>query len=103
MAWEHSRIANAEFDSKYSTDPLTLYQLLGLFNYKHPPLPLQNWCGSNYDYFWIVDYDPEVEYRDGVPPTPKNITVKLQALQGLPQNSWGSPPPHGVFKGDGGE
>ncbi|HWY83471.1 MAG TPA: hypothetical protein VNY10_16360 [Roseiarcus sp.] len=102
MAWEHSRIANAEFDSKYSTDPLTLYQLLGLFNYKHPPLPLQNWCGSNYDYFWIIDYDPNVEYR-GVPPTPVNIVTRLQKLQVLPQNTWGSQPPHGVFKHDGGE
>jgi hypothetical protein len=88
MAWEHSRIANSERDL-VNPDPVSLYYILGLSKYNKPlPIRLDNWCGSNYDYFWIVDYNPDEEYT-GTPPTPTNITVKLQELRGLPQNKWG--------------
>ncbi len=85
MTWEHSRIANEE-----KVGDSTLYTLLGLSNYKGTvPIDLKNWCGSNYDYFWIVEYNPEDKYN-GKPPTPTNITVKMQELTGLPQNKWGT-------------
>jgi hypothetical protein len=111
MAWEHHRIADENLDNEpaYVKDPVTLYRRLGIYNYPNQivdDVGLSNWCGSNYDYFWIVEYNPTDKYAKGHPPTPTNIMVKLQALQGLPQNPWGSPAPDGVFKrpdGTGGE
>jgi hypothetical protein len=104
MAWEHSLIGNV---SKYNEADIgnpTLSWQLGLSNFKQssPSFDFRNWCGSNYDFFWIVDYDPNVDYDPSKPnfkngPTPINIEVKMQELQGLPQNTWGCPEPDKVF------
>jgi hypothetical protein len=105
MAWEHHRIAddsrNADDSPKY---PETLRHLLGID--KSENNWSKNWCGTNYDFFWIVDYDPGAKYdpKSGVPPTPIKVTSKLQDFGGgypayPPNNEWGAPEPGEVFKG----
>lgn len=88
MTWEHNRIANEELDEKD-----TLRHLLKLDAYAEKTkddVP-KNWCGSNYDYFWIVDYgDP----TSGVP---TKVTRVLQTFDkrfdDVPNNNWGAPEP----------
>ena len=50
----------------------------------------KNWCGSNYDWFWIVNYgDPTSE-------TPTKVSRVLQAFDtpfDVPKNKWGAPEP----------
>jgi hypothetical protein len=93
MAWEHARIADAALDEK-NPDPLTLYRLLGIYNYFNG-VDLSNWCGTNYDYFWIVDYDPDNPNSKNGAPTPKSITISQQKFDApydtLPTNAWGEP------------
>lgn len=100
MAWEHHRIAD-EDNTKY---PETLRHLLGIDKSENDWS--KNWCGSNYDFFWIVDYDPDTKYdpKSGVPPKPIKVTSKLQDFGGdypayPPRNKWGAPEPDEVFKG----
>ena len=93
MAWEHHRIADVNLDEQ-NADPLTLYRLLGIDNYSGG-VDLSNWCGSNYDFFWIVDYDLDnPNYKKGAP-TPKSIEVRQQKFDApydtLPTNAWGEP------------
>jgi hypothetical protein len=107
MAWEHARIADAskekDWDSTHPNDPLTLYRLLGIDNYFNG-VHLSNWCGSNYDFFWIVDYDPDgnPNAKNGAP-MPKSITISQQKFDApydmLPTNAWGEPEPADAFKG----
>jgi hypothetical protein len=100
MAWEHHRIAD-EDNTKY---PETLRHLLGIDKSENDWS--KNWCGSNYDFFWIIEYDPSTRYdsTSGVPPTPIKVTSKLQDFGGdypayPPRNKWGAPEPDEVFKG----
>ena len=101
MTWEHNRIANEEFDEKD-----TLRHLLKLDAYAektNDDVP-KNWCGSNYDFFWIVDYDPGAKYdpKSG-PPTPINVTPVKQDFiapyDDVPNNKWGDPEPKDAFQG----
>jgi hypothetical protein len=100
VAWEHHRIAD-EDSTKY---PETLRRLLGIDKYANDWS--KNWCGSNYDFFWIVDYDPSAKYdsESDVPPTPIKVTRELQDFGGdypayPPRNKWGAPEPDEVFRG----
>jgi hypothetical protein len=52
LAWEHDHIAH-----KSAPDEDTLYGLLKLGRIPGDPVP-KTWPGSNYDYFWILDYKP---------------------------------------------
>jgi hypothetical protein len=105
MAWEHHHIAD---DTRIAGDgpkyPDTLRHLLGID--KSGNDWSKNWCGTNYDFFWIVDYDPDAKYdpKSGVPPTPIKVTKKLQDFGGdypgyPPRNDWGAPEPGEVFTG----
>jgi hypothetical protein len=94
MAWEHNRIANETLPQD-----ATLRHLLKVDLYAektHDEVP-RNWCGSNYDWFWIVDYgDPASE-------TPTKVTRLLQAFDtpfdDVPMNKWGAQEPAGPFTG----
>jgi hypothetical protein len=90
VSWEHKHIANKKLDQDS-----TLRGLLGLADVKGVP---NTWPGSNYDYFWIVDYAPGSS-------TPSNFKSIKQAFakpfDDLPANDWGDDEPsqtHG--KGD---
>jgi hypothetical protein len=100
MTWEHHRIAD-EDNEKY---PETLRHLFGID--KAEKDWSKNWCGSNYDFFWIVDYDSDAKYdaKSGAPPTPIKVTSKVQDFGGdypsyPPRNRWGAAEPDEVFKG----
>ena len=101
MTWEHHRIAD-EDAAKY---PLTLRRLLGIDKVENDWS--KNWCGSNYDFFWIVDYDPNARYdpNSGAPPTPIKVTPIKQDFGGdypadPPRNESGVPgEPEKVFEG----
>jgi hypothetical protein len=94
MAWEHNRIANEALP-----EDVTLRHLLKLDVYaeKTKDEVPKNWCGSNYDWFWIVTYgDPTSE-------TPTKVSRILQAFDtpfdDVPKNKWGAPEPAVPFAG----
>jgi len=96
MTREHKRIASKKLEAE-SQDPVTLRQLLNLDSYdKHHKdddakrIP-KTWSGTNYDYFWIVDY------ADPASPDPTNVTIVKQTFAALyanvPSNEWETPEP----------
>ncbi len=101
MAWEHHRIADATLP-----EGDTLRHLLGIDSYADNDAKnwSKNWCGSNYDFFWIVDYDPGANYdpKSG-PPTPIKITPVKQDFiapyDDVPNNKRGDPEPKDAFQG----
>ena len=50
---EHKHIANEKLEQEFSGTDVTLRQLLNLDKLSGVPT---TWPGSNFDYFWIVDY-----------------------------------------------
>jgi hypothetical protein len=84
MVWEHRHIANAKLEKHHAGEAVTLRQLLGLD--KVPGVP-ESWPTSNYDYFWIVDYDGSGK------PTSFNMVRQDfgGAYAGVPANDWGAP------------
>lgn len=97
MTWEHKHIANKKLEAD-SSDPVTLRQLLHLDVFdKHQKsdedgekVP-KTWSGTNYDYFWIVDYgDPKS-------PNPTNVNIVKQTFaapyEKVPDNDWKTPEP----------
>jgi hypothetical protein len=97
MTWEHKRIANRNLAAD-ETDPATLRQLLHLDLYdKHHKgdgdadrIP-KTWSGTNYDYFWVVDYANPGSFE------PTNVTIIKQTFaapyDNLPSNEWEAPEP----------
>lgn len=101
VAWEHDHIAKApktdaagKSDKSSKSDkhakpeavaPVTFFDLLGLGQL--PDVPT-TWPGETYDYFWIIDLDPQSG-------TPTAFHMEKQAFTGafanLPQNDWGAP------------
>ena len=84
MVWEHHQIASRPKEGRQAT----LRQLLNL---GHLPDVPEKWHGKNYDYFWIIDFEPDlsktpVDFRlvKQVYPSPFNT---------LPHNGWGDPLP----------
>ena len=98
VAWEHDHIAKApKADATGKSDkpdkhagpeamaPVTFFDLLGLG--RLPDVPT-TWPGETYNYFWIIDFDPQTG-------TPTAFRMEKQAFTGtfanLPQNEWGAP------------
>lgn len=101
MNWEHDHIARRRLDIELTpkqraklqekhpgmvipTKATTLYDLMDLAGIKVP----DDWPGDTYDYFWIIDFDPESE-------VPSAFTMIKQEFgppyENLPHNDWGTP------------
>ena len=79
MVWEHKHIANQKLEQD-AAHPVTLRKLLGLDRLARVPL---TWPGSNYDYFWIVDY------TNGAPTAfRKQKQIFPAPYQDIPTNDW---------------
>ena len=85
MAWEHKRIASSKLEKDFPGEQVTLRQLLHLDRIGDVP---KTWPGSNYDFFWIVDYAP-------ANPVPTGFHMVRQAFtapfDSLPANDWDEP------------
>ena len=83
MFWEHHHIASARLERQYSGQKVTLRQLLNLDQLEHVP---ETWK-HNYDYFWVIDYDPDQS------PIPVRFEMVKQIypspFNNLPHNDWG--------------
>jgi hypothetical protein len=83
MVWEHHHIADEKLATSYPRLKVTLRQLLNLDVLSNVP---KTWPGSNYDYFWIVDYE------NG---RAKNFEMVKQTFpapfQDVPSNDWDTP------------
>ena len=87
MFWEHFHTASAALEARYPGELVTLRQLLKL---DQPPFANQvpgTWPDSNYNYFWIIDFNPDGSI--------KAFNTKRQTYRGLhaklPDNDWGAP------------
>lgn len=85
VVWEHKHIANAELDTKFEREGVTLRQLLNLDIL--PGVP-KTWPDDNYDYFWIVDFPANSN-------VPSKFTMMKQefgtSFPRVPSNDWGTP------------
>ena len=83
MAWEHHHIADEKLALAFPRLKVTLRQLLNLDSLGTVP---KTWPGSNYDYFWIIDYEGG---------RPKNFEMVKQTFaapyQAVPSNDWDTP------------
>lgn len=83
MAWEHHHIADEKLAFAFPRLKVTLRQLLNLESLGNVP---KTWPGSNYDYFWIIDYEGG---------RPKNFEMVKQTFpapyQNVPANDWNTP------------
>jgi hypothetical protein len=81
MVWEHKHIADKALT-------MTLRNLLNLDKLTGKDHVHETWQGSNYDYFWIVEYPPNST-------TPKSFQMVRQDFSfpygGIPTNGWGDP------------
>ena len=88
LVWEHLNIASTRLERQNSGVPVTLRQLLNLDRLSGVP---DKWEGSNYDFFWVVDFDPASS------PRPTGFQMVKQTygapFNTLPQNDWGTPLP----------
>jgi hypothetical protein len=83
MVWEHDHIAQAKLEREFPSEKVTLRQLLNLDRLDAVP---ETWPGSNYDYFWIVDFDPA-----GTPTGFRMLKQSFPApYQNVPSNDWGA-------------
>jgi len=87
MVWEHFHTASAALEARYPGEQVTLRQLLKL---DRPPFVDRvptTWPDSNYNFFWIVDFNPDGSI--------KSFETKRQVYKGqyanLPNNDWGKP------------
>ncbi|MFG1478198.1 histidine phosphatase family protein [Xanthobacter sp. V4C-4] len=65
--------------------PSTLFDLFGLARFAEA---LSNWPGETYDYFWIIDFDPNTREASSFQ---KVRQVYSGPYAALPQNEWGQP------------
>lgn len=83
MAWEHRHIADEKLVFEFPRLKVTLRQLLNLDGFGNVP---KTWPGSNYDYFWIIDYEAG---------RPKTFQMVKQTFSGpyqdVPSNDWDAP------------
>jgi hypothetical protein len=100
MVWEHHHIADEKLARSFPDQKVTLRQLLNLdaidavdkdavhkTTVPKSTVP-KTWPGDNYDYFWIVDYDP----GSGRPTRFEMIKQSFPApYQMVPSNDWGAP------------
>ncbi len=83
MFWEHHHIASPHLERQYAGEKVTLRQLLNIEHLENVP---QAW-EHNYDYFWVIDYDPDQS----------KIPIRFQMVKqtypspfdNLPHNGWG--------------
>lgn len=86
MAWEHDHIAKDKLEKEFPGQKVTLRQLLNLD--KLPNVP-KDWSGSNFDYFWIVDYaNPDSDTPTGFTSVKQTFPAPYQAV---PSNDWEAP------------
>lgn len=87
MVWEHFHTASSALESRYPGERVTLRQLLHLDQPPFAGIVPTTWPDSNYNFFWIVDFNP-----DG---SVKAFNTKRQVYKGrygsLPNNDWGTP------------
>lgn len=89
MAWEHKHIANHKLQKSESDALIELRQLLKIDQLPEPyrhRVP-HTWSGSNYNFFWIIDYDTSGQ------PSAFNIMRQdfTARFSNLPNNDWGAP------------
>ena len=81
MVWEHKHIADKKLTK-------TLRNLLNLDKLAGKDHVHETWQGSNYDYFWIVEYPKSSA-------TPSSFKDERQVFTGayvsVPSNHWGKP------------
>ena len=86
LAWEHDHIASKELEKKFPNEKVTIRQLLNLGSL--PDVP-ETWPGTNYNYFWIVDY------ANPGSAMPTGFTMQKQSFSApygsVPDNDWGKP------------
>lgn len=88
MTWEHKHIANQSLERQNRGEKVTLRQLLNLDQIAGVPA---TWPGSNYDYFWVIDYDPQTS---AIPTRFQMVQQSYSApFNTLPDNAWGAPLP----------
>ncbi len=84
MVWEHHHIADEKLEQSFPDQKVTLRQLLSLDAISTVP---KTWPGSNYDYFWIVDYGAGSD-------RPPRFEMSKQSFappyQMVPSNDWGA-------------
>lgn len=86
IVWEHHHIADRRLEGQFPGEKVTLRQLLNLD--RLPEVP-KDWPGSNYDYFWIVEY---ADAGSAIPTGFALLKQKFPApFQALPSNDWGAP------------
>jgi hypothetical protein len=85
IVWEHDHIAHEKLEKEFKGMDVTLRQLLNLDKLEGVP---QTWHGSNYDYFWIVDYAAGST-------VPGNFRMLKQSFPApyanVPANDWATP------------
>lgn len=97
MVWEHDHIAKKKLEKQFPNEKVTLRQLLNLDKLPKSAHVPKTWQGSNYDYFWIVDYgNPSSDVPTGFRAV-KQVFPK--PYQDVPHNDWGKP--EGLSKGSG--
>ena len=88
MTWEHKHIANERDERQSPDEKVTLHQLLNLDQVAGVPA---NWPDSNYDYFWVIDYD---DPSSAIPTTFQMVKQSYAApFNTLPHNIWDAPLP----------
>lgn len=84
LVWEHKHIASKKLEDDYPGQEITLRQLLNLDQLDGVPT---TWEGSNYDYFWIVDYG---NAGSAVPTGFQTLQQDFAPpYDDLPSNDWG--------------
>jgi hypothetical protein len=83
LVWDHRHIADKDLNKK--VPPVTLRQLLNLDKLTGANQVPESWEETNYDYFWIVNFDGSA--------TPLGFKVQKQIFSGkykdVPANEWG--------------
>lgn len=88
MTWEHKHIANKDLERQNRGEQVTLRQLLNLDQVAGVPA---KWPGTNYDYFWVIDYD---DRNSTVPTAFEMVKQNYPApFNSLPHNDWDTPLP----------
>ncbi|MQT14256.1 histidine phosphatase family protein [Segnochrobactrum spirostomi] len=85
LMWEHRHIADAALEHEFPGEKVTLRQLLGLDAFKDVPT---TWPETNYDYFWVVDFDQTTGKATSFRAVKQVYTGKFA---GLPENDWDTP------------
>lgn len=93
MVWEHDHIAKRRLEAEFHGQNVTLRQSLNLDRIGGVPA---DWDGTNFDYFWIVDYrsgsDIPVAFH-----TQKQVFAP--PFQDVPSNDWGVAEPPAALAG----